>query len=373
VVNHANEYIEMYFSNPAFGKYTECILKKVGDILTDCCVKIKLPTLDDGLKWINNVGKLIIKKVLFKINNIEMEEFDSDYMHIYNSLTLPNNKKYQYDKLLSCNTLYITLIFFFNKYMINDLPILAIQNDCIIGIEFEKIDKLIINKNNVNLSKYNMIDPALLVNYIYMESKERHNLWKNPISRVIETVKIQESDILNDEICHYTNTYNAYDYLYNSDVGIFGIKVLHNLVFQYLDYTRKPKIYNLVFDLKFDKPCKELWWFIDSGNEPFKYVDMIQSAKITLNNHDRFSEQNSEFFTNYQQWIYHTNHVENVHVYSFNLNPESEYLGSHTNFGRVESKKLHLTVLCSFDKFYKLKIYAAQYENLKIEAGQCFL
>lgn len=379
--NHANEYIEIHFSNPAFGKYAECkINKNFCDLVTDCCVKIKLPKLDHGLKWINDIGKFIIKKVIFKINNHTVEEFDFDYIHNHNSLTLPSNKKYLYDKLLSSssNTLYIPLVFFFNKHLINDLPMVAINDDCIIGIEFEKIDKLVVNKNNNDLSKYEPINPTLLLNCIFLEHPAKEFLFKNPISRIVEVVNIQESDILNNDISHYTNTYKAYNYLNNSDIGIFRIKVLHNLIFQYLDYTQQPKIYNLEFDLNFNKPCKELWWAIVPidpilalEDEPLKYVDMIQSAKITLNSYDRFQEQNSEFFTNYQQWIHHKNHVENLHVYSFNLNPESDCLGAFTNFGKFGSKKLHLTVLCPFDKFYKLKIYAIQYEHLKIESGHC--
>jgi hypothetical protein len=210
----------------------------------------------------------------------------------------------------------------------------------------------------------------IVCNGIYLEHNEQ-TILRNPISRIVEVAKVQQFDILNDDIFDHTNTYRAYNFLRKSKNTIFGIKVLHDLIFQYLDYTSDPRTYNFEFDLEFDKPCKELLWVIYSEDEPLKYIDMIQSAKIIVNGYNRFSEQHGKYFMCYQQYKYHTNFIEGVYVYTFNLHPESYERGSSMNFGKFQSKKIHITVLCPFDKFYKLKIYSIQYENLIVESGSC--
>jgi hypothetical protein len=144
-INHANEYIEMHFTtDPEFGEYAECRIS-IGcmELITDCFMRLTLPKLDDRIKWKANVGKLIIKKVIFKINNIIFEEFDFDLVNIINGLTLSDDKKRLYDKMISSDTLSIPLKFFFNKYKINDLPIVAIHNVCVIGVDIANIKDLI--------------------------------------------------------------------------------------------------------------------------------------------------------------------------------------------------------------------------------------
>src|SRR5579883_1977224 len=69
-VHRVSKHINLHFTNPGFGKYTEATFMRHGDVLTDCVVKINLPKLEHGLSWVPHVGKLLIKKMLIKIQNI---------------------------------------------------------------------------------------------------------------------------------------------------------------------------------------------------------------------------------------------------------------------------------------------------------------
>lgn len=378
-INHASEYIETHFeNNPGFGKYCECKIYQSSDLITDCYVKIKLPDLDQKLKWKKEVGKLLLKKIKFLVNGVVKEEYDADYLNIYNGLTLSCEKLKQHERMLSHtksnDPLYIPLVFFFNKHKVNYLPIKT--GRCAVGIEFEKLDRLVINQDNIDLSEFEQIqlDSVLALNNIYLDKKMYTELRDNPISQRVEIVDSMIYDIVNPEINDHTDTNLAYEHLKDSDLSILKINVLRDLIFQYLDYpdTKKPKLYNFAFDLNFiKKPCKELWWIIYPEDQLLEYVDIMQSGKISLNCYDRFSEQDRAYFTNYQQFKHHTNHMENVQVFSFSLNPENhdpDYPESSTiDFTKLDSYKLHLMILCPFDKFYKLKIYANQLDDFIVE------
>lgn len=370
--NYAWEYIEMPFTSvPEFGRSMECKIARVANLITDCYVKIKLPRLGSGTRWVEDdlVGKLLIKKVLVKINDDTKEELDSDYMNIYNSLTLSCEKKRHYDNMLFGDTMYIPLKLFFNKYNANYLPIKE-GHEYKICIEFEKIENLVINQNNTDLSKIRFeSDPTICFNCIYVNRGKDYPALMSPIiTQKVEVIETLTYCILNDEIKDQTNINLAYEYLKKTHISVFRINVLCDLIFQYLGYpdTRAQKTYKFAFDLDFKLKCKELWWIICPVDKPLRYMDIIQSARITFNGYDRFSEQESRFFTNYQQWKHHTNHVENVHVYSFCSNPESNECDGWVDFEIMDERKLHLTVLCPFDNFYNLKIYGIQSDNFVI-------
>lgn len=382
--NSANEYIKLFFDTiPSFGKYAECTVLKHGDLLTDCFINIILPDLDPGVEWIKDIGKVIIKSVCFKFNNgiVEdiVEKYDFDYMYVYNSLTLSDNKKNKYLSMMTplpkSNSLKIPLKFFYNKYIENNMRLISCESTkCVIGIEFEKLENLVTNHNSINMEKYNIVESTIVCNYIYLTSKNRKSLFDNVVSQIVEVTSMQEFDIVNDEILYNVYTSNAYNYLHKNNIGIFGIKDIHNLIFSYLGHNSLPKVQELAFNLDFNGLCKELLWLVTSNDEPLKYSDMVLKEKITLSveNTDAVRvEQDADFFTQYQQYINHTNHIDNVHAYSFSLYPESNKYNGSINFGRINKKTLHLTISCPSDKIYKLKVYAIQYKDLVIGCGNC--
>jgi hypothetical protein len=363
--NHACEYIASHFTTkPGFGRSAESEILRVGDLITDCYLRIKLPGLDPGVQWVNDVGKRVIKKVQFKINDVIKESLDQDYMNIHIALTSSSERLKLYEKMLSGDTMCIPLIMFFNKHKVNYLPLTERARYTIV-IEFEKIERLVIdhNENKINLSKIEFeSDPVINLNYVYVLKNQHPALMGPMIEQKIEITDTLIHRITNDQIMENTCTNLAFNILKNSQVHVFQVNDLLNHIFGYLDYpsTRVPRDYRFAFDLDFKMKCKELWWVICPEDQPLKYTDMMQSATISLNQWDRFSEQSRDFFTNYQQWINHTNHVENVQVYAFGLNPENNM----KNNGLIDfeskvlhDKKLHLTIRCPCDKFYKLKIY----------------
>ena len=366
----ASEHIKLFFNNnPSFGNISECEIKNHGDICTDCYLSIRLP----DLPWKDDIGKIIIKKAYVRIGLDIVETYDFDYMNIYNCSTSSDEKIKMFNKIISLNKkngLMIPLKFFFNKYSDNFLQLIKQNhnNRVAIGIEFEKIENLVNGSKNIDLTKYYIIDSSITINYIYLNYNKRQEIYSSTCSQTVDCVKMQQFDILNDTIIHNVHTILAYDYLYKNNIGIFGLKDIHNLIFSFLGYHLIPKEQEqeLDFDLEFNQTIKELIWVITSDDKPLQYSNMILHDKISINGNVRI-ENDSNYFSSYQPYINHTNTVEGTSLYSFSLFPEENKVNGYSNFGQEDKSTLHLKILCPFDKFYKLKVYAIQQAKYTVD------
>lgn len=85
--------------------------------------------------------------------------------------------------------------------------------------------------------------------------------------------------------------------------------------------------------------------------QPFNYgLDLagngnpVVSAKLQLNGHDRFDEQNGDYFNYVQPYQHHTRTpADGVNVYSFGLHPEQHQPSGTANLSRIDTTQLHLT------------------------------
>ena len=73
--------------------------------------------------------------------------------------------------------------------------------------------------------------------------------------------------------------------------------------------------------------------------------DKDTKQKLILNGHDRFAEQDLDYFTRYQPYKYHRNltrsyYADSIAVYSFALKPEEHQPSGTCNFSRIDSAQL---------------------------------
>ena len=86
-------------------------------------------------------------------------------------------------------------------------------------------------------------------------------------------------------------------------------------------------------------------------NQPFNYgLDLagngnpVSKAKLQLNGHDRFDEQEGAYFNYVQPAQHHTRTpCDGVNVYSFGLNPEQHQPSGTANLSRIDTTLLHIT------------------------------
>ena len=85
--------------------------------------------------------------------------------------------------------------------------------------------------------------------------------------------------------------------------------------------------------------------------QPFNYgLDLagngnpVATAKIQLNGHDRFDQQNGDYFNYVQPYQHHTRTpADGVNVYSFGLHPEQHQPSGTANLSRIDTTQLFLT------------------------------
>jgi hypothetical protein len=122
-------------------------------------------------------------------------------------------------------------------------------------------------------------------------------------------------------------------------------------------------------------------------NQPFNYgLDLagngnpVSKAKLQLNGHDRFDEQEGAYFNYVQPAQHHTRTpCDGVNVYSFGLNPEQHQPSGTANLSRIDTTLLHLTFADGLDGVRDLSlnvvtnsllwIFAFSYNVFRIMSG----
>jgi len=122
-------------------------------------------------------------------------------------------------------------------------------------------------------------------------------------------------------------------------------------------------------------------------NQPYNYGlrldgtgNLVQTAQLKLNGHDRFSVQNGAYFNYVQPAQHHTRTpADGINVYSFSLHPEQHQPSGSANLSRIDTTILAVTYSDALraNKSLKLKvftgtlvyIFAFSYNVLRIMSG----
>jgi hypothetical protein len=121
-------------------------------------------------------------------------------------------------------------------------------------------------------------------------------------------------------------------------------------------------------ELNFNHPVKELIWTGGWGNGAVTALNSpTDTAKVTLNGHDRMAARNMTYFTRTQVWQHHSGEggfVDNsIAVYSFALKPEEHQPSGTCNFSRIDNAQLKLSAAAT------VYVYAINYNVLRIMSG----
>ena len=154
-----------------------------------------------------------------------------------------------------------------------------------------------------------------------------------------------------DRINEFTLNFYIEDditYLYdNSNLSILkdNINVKHNLMIEDISipvalFTTKTKYYNAISTSLNIRISHKFNYGLDlAGNG-----NLVSTAKIQLNGHDRFDVQSGDYFNYVQPSQHHRRTPHNgVYVYSFGLLPEQHQPSGTCNLSRIDTSLLLLT------------------------------
>ena len=103
---------------------------------------------------------------------------------------------------------------------------------------------------------------------------------------------------------------------------------------------------------------------LNAGRNP------VVRAKLQLNGHDRFQERLGSYFNLVQPYQHHSNvPATGINVYSFALEPEKHQPSGTCNFSRIDSAVLQLQLTARAAEASKVRVYAVNYNVLRIMSG----
>ena len=307
-----------------------------------------LPALSGtGVRWVNNVGNVLISEVNIEIGGQQIDKHYGIFMHIWNQLTVSAEKSAGYDVMIGnttalttagtstpATTLYVPFRFWFCENPGLALPLIALQyHDVRFNVTFRPLSECVIGTVTGTPTLNNA---SLYVDYIYLDTDERRQF-----AQVQHEYLIEQLQFTGEESYAASTT-------------------------------------NLNTKINFNHPVKELIWTFQQDSDATANAwttfnnsgaQILSSAKLQLNGQDRFSTRASEYFNYVQPYQHHTRIPDvGINVYSFSLNPEQHQPSGSVNMSRIDNATFNF-VLNSGAASGTLRVYARNYNVLRIMAG----
>ena len=354
--NFSMEAIEQTFNGSAdFGKKVTATISRNGDLVSGMRLQLDITTASATANDYG-VGNAVVKTADLEIGGQLIDRHYGEWMNIWGELTTPAGKLPAYDQMVgnisggtgivdgtgrggtNVNYLNVPLQFWFCRNPGLALPLIALQ--------YHEVKLIVDFRPEADVDgaggAMSMTTCKLWVDYVYLDTDERRRF-----AQVSHEYLIEQVQFTGDES---------------------------------LTVATSKKI-----DLHFNHPCKELIWVfhktgahvLDFGRSDTKLS--MYTAKLQLNGHDRFAEQQGEYFLQVQPYLHHTRagrslatlgaaNNQEIYVYSFALQPEEHQPSGTCNFSRIDNATLTVTNSDSFEAGV-VKVFAVNYNVLRIMSG----
>ena len=341
---------QVFNGTTGFGRKATVTVSRNGDLITNTVLEVELPTLSNGWKWNSNVGHNLIEEVELEIGGQRIDRHYGEWLDIWSELSTPEAKKGRFDSEMirrvsddahctgEASTLYVPLQFFFNRNHGLALPLIALQyHEVKINFTFAKLADLChYGGTGATPTLPSVTEPpmSLYIDYVYLDTDERKRFAQSQ----------------------------------------------HELLIEQLQFTGdETPMTNGSYRLNFNHPVKELVWVVTQPKDGDKFNydkagidDVVTSANLQLNGHDRFDERKGSYFRLVQPFQHHTRIPEkNIYVYSFAVKPEEHQPSGTCNFSRIDNATLKLKIDSGAAAVVgsKVKIFATSVNVLRILSG----
>uniref|UniRef100_A0A6C0I8P9 Major capsid protein N-terminal domain-containing protein n=1 Tax=viral metagenome TaxID=1070528 RepID=A0A6C0I8P9_9ZZZZ len=384
---HTNFAIEAIQQTPtgsnSLGSRVSFQITRNGDLIHRVYFYGKIAATGD-VALVPNFGHKLLKTIELEIGGQRIDKHYSEWLYIWNELSLPIGKRDGYNVMVGANgrniatklttgakyELYVPLEFWFCRNVGLALPLIALQyHEVKINIEYES-DVLMIDKTATNFTIQEE-ERTIASNMTYLANDQ-----------LTGSVKLEEATLWVDYIFLDTDERRRF------------AQLSHEYLIEQLQFTGADSITGGTTDsmksirMNFNHPCKELVWTIkktDAGvywnnystaggtsvanNDHLDSANPVTNAKIMLNGNDRFATRKGDYFSLVQPYQHHENTPDKYHqginVYSFALKPEEHQPSGTLNMSRIDTAVLSLSSTISG----VISIYAVNYNVLRILSG----
>ena len=395
---HTNFAIEAIQQTPTggstFGSRATFQITRNGDLIHRVYFNCKIKNTHGTLKvaLVPNFGQKLLKTIELEIGGQRIDKHYSEWLYIWNELSLPVGKREGYYTMIGANPynvavlikqniereIFVPLEFWFCRNVGLALPLIALQyHEVKINIEYETAANMV--DNNLKFKNYtyeedikssgvhtsdstfstapaaniSLIDPTLWVDYIFLDTDERRRFAQLSHEYLIEQLQFTGSDTI---------------LATSSADNMRSIRMNFNHPCKELIWTVKSTTDGVYWN-NFSSAANAIGGGIGGGNDHLDSVNPIQNAKIMLNGNDRFATRGGEYFSLVQPYQHHENTPDRFHeginVYSFAIKPEEHQPSGTLNMSRIDTAVLSLSTVLGGN----ISIYAVNYNVLRILSG----
>ena len=425
--NFAMEAIQQTFNGVAdYGNTVYCQISRNGDLIhrTYLEVGINATTLTKAgsptYSYVNYLGLRLLKSVSIEIGGQQIDKHYSDWLYIWNELSLPRGKRYAYDAMVGADrdalnsgaygvnditTLFIPLEFWFCRNIGLALPLIALQyHEVKIKIEFETAANCMytINSSAAPLTTdVKLYSPNLWVDYIYLDTDERRKFAQLSHEYLIEQLQFTGQESFTSSGARIKLNFNHpckeliwvakpttlasqwYNYTIDTNIasGVASANPTNAATAGYLPAGSLSTLTDfLVSSNATGRPISEadLNNYLQDSYIPYldsssTIVNPFDTCLLQLNGNDRFNVRYGNYFNLVQPYQHHTNIPLNrgVNVYSFALKPEEHQPSGTLNMSRIDTAVLDVKIRTANGGSVSgnLNIYAVNYNVLRILSG----
>ena len=370
--NFAMENIEQTVNGTAAnsGRVSVTVARN-GDLVGDMYIELKSITSNtstsqpDDCNW---VAERAINNVELSIGGQRVDKHYQKWWRLYSELYLDESKKANWGKMTTApsDTVYLPLIFFFNRNPGLYLPLIALQYHEV-RIDFDLAS---------DFNKY--LDTQVFkvwANYVYLDTEERRRFAQKGHEYLIEQVQHTGSDTVT--AAQPKQVRLSYNHPVKELVWCFSNTSAQSSLWNLTGKTGIVLESNTLGNA--DSNCYIAPGVVGTplvatgtggSTEPFteENAGPLNTFKLVLNGQDRFKEQKGKYFNQVQAFNHHSgNPVPGVYSYSFALKPEEHQPTGTCNFSRIDNAQV--AVLTKTGAPETMHMFATNYNVLRIQSG----
>jgi len=387
--NFAMENIEQTVNGTASnnGRVSVTIARN-GDLIGDMYVELvtaslgtKAGTADIDACW---VAERAIKDVELSIGGQRIDKHYQKWWRLYSELYLDDSKKANYGKMTTnpvastAGTVFLPLLFFFNRNPGLYLPLIALQyHEC--RIDFDLSSEFSQYTDGSTFKVWG--------NYVYLDTEERRRFAQKGHEYLIEQVQHTGTDTvtagstkqvrlsynhpIKELVWCFNNgsSSNAQHWNFTSNAATAGSVVLEanptaygNCHVPISEGTGAP-----LLSVGSSGSAKQ---WSEEGAALSVSAGPLDTFKLVLNGQDRFKEQKGKYFNQVQAFNHHSGSpYPGVYSYSFALKPEEHQPTGTCNFSRIDNAQVAVTLKADATDSQVMHMFATNYNVLRIQSG----
>jgi hypothetical protein len=373
--NFAMENIEQTVNGTAAnsGRVSVTVARN-GDLVGDMYVELEsdiaaTATAEGGdCNW---VAERAVSSVELSIGGQRIDKHYQKWWRLYSELYLDEAKKATWGKMTTAadgSTVYLPLIFFFNRNPGLYLPLIALQyHEVRIDIDLAADFTTFLNASVFKV----------WANYVYLDTEERRRFAQKGHEYLIEQVQHTGTDTVDPSATKQVRL--SYNHPVKELVWCFSNTAAKSSLW---NFTAK----NLVTEvaLQSDQTANGLdancfvpisnlgtpMYATELSTEAFteENAGQLDTFKLVLNGQDRFKEQKGKYFNQVQAYNHHSGcPAPGVYSYSFALKPEEHQPTGTCNFSRIDNAQV--AVKMGAGTATSMHMFATNYNVLRIQSG----